>query len=286
MTVFGALNIVGVQNIGPMGPREGKAVVYDWPLYFHLARFGLMLILVALLCRAPNRARGAWRVLLPALLMPLVCSWGFTMTGVSQNAGFLNDSVVIVFFALAALWLLADKLGDLPRLATLIYAAWLLGLAGIAGLIGVSGLGVNLGLIPTGFSAAILLFAAIIAMAGAGVACRKRYSPLRYMLSFFVVLVPGVGGALTFIVGCLMLLPRLFSGSGISSRYLYYHFSELLMPGLIGGTALFVLLLPFLALAIWQPLYRARFNAIFRLPGMNSMDAQICSDTHTGEQEL
>ena len=44
-----------------------------------------------------------------------------------------------------------------------------------------------------------------------------------------------------------------------------------LILGFVGSTVLFLLLLPFLVLALWAPAFQPRFYAIFRLPGMNDI---------------
>ena len=69
--MYGPLTIVGIQDIGTAGPREGEPVAYYWPVYIHMVRLIIPLALVALLFRRPNRARGAWWVL-PLALIPLV----------------------------------------------------------------------------------------------------------------------------------------------------------------------------------------------------------------------
>ncbi|OQB39988.1 MAG: hypothetical protein BWY09_00900 [Candidatus Hydrogenedentes bacterium ADurb.Bin179] len=51
------------------------------------------------------------------------------------------------------------------------------------------------------------------------------------------------------------------------------------MVGLIGGSVLFVFMLPFLALALWFPTYHARFHAIFRLPGMDYEEETVRDNT-------
>jgi hypothetical protein len=59
-----------------------------------------------------------------------------------------------------------------------------------------------------------------------------------------------------------------------------------LTESFIGGSTLFLLLLPFVALALWSPAYRPRFHAIFRLPGMDFKRDLVYSDSHIGDGEL
>ncbi len=228
----------------------------------------LPLILVLVLFREANRKRGAWWVLVPALVLPIVIVWGLERSGVTRYAAFVHDSITAFFFAMGFLWLWADKLTGMSRKRTLLNAVGLLFLAGIIGLPGVSALSFGSEFLSSATLYAILAGAAIAAMALAGAACRKRYSLLRYLVWLFIVLVPGVGGVLTFLVGWALLLPRVMAGRTVSGQYLYYHFQETMLIGLIGSVVLFIALLFFLTLARWNPVYRVRFYAVFRLPGM------------------
>lgn len=181
---------------------------------------------------------------------------------------FLHDSVAVFFFAVAFIWLLADALGDLTRVRTIVRAVLLLMLAGLIGVFNYVG-SMSPDLLPAALTYAALVLAAFLAMGLAGVACRKRYSPRRYVLWFFVMLVPGIGGVLAFLIGLVLLLWDIaLSGNLPSGRHLYYHFEEVFQVGLIGGLALFIFMLPFLALVFWNSMFRSRFHAIFRLPGM------------------
>jgi hypothetical protein len=263
------LRIVGIQDIGPLGPREGDPTIHYWPFYVRGAWLILPLVLLALLCRRQNRTRDAWCVLLPASLLVLLSNWHLTIVDFDHSLGFLNDSVILFFFAVAFLWLLSYRLVYLPRLKTLAYAVWLLVLAGIIALPAISYMDVNLGLVSSALAFAALAAPTLLAMILAGRACRKRFSSLRYIIWFFIALVPGIGGVLMSLISLAMLVPRVVTGRGISLRSVYYRLEEYVGIGLGGGSILFAFMLPFLALALWFPTYRARFYAIFRLPGMN-----------------
>lgn len=263
------MKIVGIQDIGPLGPGEGVPTEYYWPIYVRGAWLILPLVLVALLCRIPNRTRDAWCVLLPALLLPLVGERLLGEINFGQFLGFVGDSVTMFLFAVAFLWLLSYKLAYLPRLKTAAYAVWLLTLAGIIALPAISYLDVNLGLARSALVFGALAAATLLAMMLAARACRKRFTSLRYIIWFFVALVPGIGCVLMALISLVMLAPRLVTGFGISLRYVYGNLEEYVLIGLFGGLILFLFMLPFLALALWFPTYRTRFHAIFRLPGMN-----------------
>jgi len=273
------LKIVGIQDIGPLGPREGGSTTYYWPFYIRGAWLILPLVLLALLCRRPNRTLDAWCVLLPASLLALLNNWHFKIIDFDHSLGFLNDSVLLFLFAVAFLWLLSYRLVYLPRLKTVAYAVWFLILACAIALPAISYMDVNLGLVSSALAFGALAAAMLLAMILAGRACRNRFTSLRYIIWFFIALVPGIGGVLMSLVALLMLAPRLVSGRGISLRIVYYRLEEYVGIGIGGGSVLFLFMLPFLALALWFPTYRARFYAIFRLPGMNY-------DKESGDSDL
>ncbi len=267
-----------------MGPRESEPVIYQWPAYFHLSRLIPVAVLLALLLRAPNRTRSAWWILLPALALPFVASWALALSGLARYLALLDDVVLMFFFGLAFLWLLGDKLADLPRPTALVYAAWLLLLAGIIGLIGVSTFDPHLFLIPTAIAYGFISALAVIALALAGLACRKWYSPRRFLISLFVVIALGAGGVAMFF-SLMSLLPSLLIEGEMMGWYMLPAMMGMLMGGLLGATVLFLLLLPFVALAIWNPAYRPRFYAIFRLPGMDSEQNTAYSEPTIGDLE-
>lgn len=243
--------------------------MYYWPFYVRGAWVILPLALLALLFRTPNRTRDAWCVLLPASLLALLSNWHLNIIDFDHSLGFLNDSVILFFFAMAFLWLLAYRLVYLARLKTVAYAVWFLILAGVIALPAISYMDVNLGLVSSALAFGALAAATLLAMILAGRACRKRFTSLRYIIWFFIALVPGIGGVLMSLISLAMMVPRLVTGRGISLRIVYYRLEEYVGIGLGGGSILFAFMVPFLALALWFPTYRARFHAIFRLPGMN-----------------
>jgi len=290
--VYGPLTIVGIQDIGPLWPREGKAVAYHWPVYIHAARLIIPLVLVALLLRRPNRARGAWWVLLPPLVLPAAALWVAEKMGeseISDAMGFVGDNMTLFFFALAFLWLMSYRLGNLSRLHTFTQALGLLALAGSIGLLGVSFFGYDAMLILKAFVYSVFIFVFLAAMALTAFMSRKRYTPLWFLFHFFIILVVGIAAVGTALSVLLMTLVGGITGGGLGMEYLVTMVVGQMTVSAFTGLVLFLLLLPFLALALWCPVYRQRFHAIFRLPGMRPAGDSAYNDlTHevpmTGEE--
>ncbi len=260
-----------------MGPSEGEPTLYHWPLYLHAARLFLPLLFIALLFRAPNRTRNAWWVAL-ALLLPLLLSWGIEKSGVTRFILPLHDSYTVFVYAMAFLWLLADKLGGLSRIRSLVYAAVILLLSGVIGLFGLSALRLDTTTIVYYLFAGV----ALATLTLAGVACRKRYTPKRFLLWHFIIAVPCCGILAILVGGLLVFLPRLIAGDIISERFIRFNLRFVVLPMGLGGLALFAAMAPFVALALWNQTYRSRFHAIFRLPGMDSMEEDERNDENRG----
>lgn len=255
-----------------MGPNESEAVVFHWPFYLHATQLVPFGILLLLLLRNPNRTRIAWWIV-PATTLPLLFNWGLEKTEISRNVLFVHDGYVIFIFALAFLWLMSDALIHLTRKRAFLNVAGMLILAGLIGLFGVAWLSWQFYLVDTVIVTA-LVYAMFIILALAtliltGVVCRKRYTIKRFLLWYVLIGIPGCGVFAMVIASLIIFVPRLISG-GLTLHIVQFNFSNTILPVAFGGTiALFVAVLPFLILAIWVPLYRRRFHAIFRLPGMD-----------------
>lgn len=265
-----------------MEPPESETVVYHWPLYRHLSRLIPILTVLLLLVFAPNRRPGAWPVLLPALILlpilPLPAHWtGLTMYGLY----FIVDAASILVFGLTVLWLSAYMLADLPRRATVLYAFGFLVFSGILGLTGISTFAITEELLMAGLVYAIAIVVALAALFLSGFSCRKRYSPGRFLIRLFAVTVLGFGGVWIVLHAIFRIMPLLLSDE-ISFNRIRWAVQDEMIPVLIAFPVLFVILLPFMALAFRAPVYRSRFHAIYRLPGMAFQEKPVYPNNITG----
>jgi hypothetical protein len=264
--VFGDLSIVASQDIGPLGPREGTPVVFHWNLARNVARISPWLALAVLLGLKPNRRRGAWSVLLPIValegVLGVVSSTGF-------DGGSYMDIVNTLILALAALWLLSYRLQNVPQRSAFRGAAVIMIAMSLIGILGPAAMAASSDAMSDGalsFLVSCLGSAAIlIGFGGAGLFCRKQYTPGRFMAWLFISLV-----ALTSV--CILLPLVFFEASIMASMEDGVEMGEILFGDflLVLGAAIgfYILLLPFALLALWNPTYRQRFYGIFRLPGM------------------
>ena len=52
-------------------------------------------------------------------------------------------------------------------------------------------------------------------------------------------------------------------------RLLEFCFLDFILAAVIAAVAVFIATVPLIVLALWVPVYRQRFHAIFRLPGID-----------------
>lgn len=269
-----------------MEPPEAETIIYHWPLYRHLSRLIPILAVVLLLSFAPNRRPGAWPVLFPAMILLPLLPWLAYRSGVIiAGLYFVVDAAAILVFGLTLLWLSAYMLADLPRRATVAYALGFLVFAGILGLTGISTFSITEELLAAGIVYIIAVVGVLAALFFSGLACKNRYSPKRFLIWLFVVTVPGLGGVWILLHVILRIVPLLLANE-ISFSNIRWAIQDEMLPVLIAFPVLFVILLPFMALAFRAPVYRTRLHAIYRLPGMAFQEEPVYSKPITGGDNL
>ena len=253
-----------------MGPSEGKSTVYYWPVYWHVLRLVPFLLLLFLLARKSNRTRHAWWMLL-AVAVPLVFNWGLEKSGITQQISFVHESYLTIVISLVFLWLLSDMLVNMSHRRTLVKAIAILVLTGIFGLF--ISVDFDLSFTSREFNTvlAYVLFAgvAFASIVLTGFLCRKQYSPKRFLLWHAVITMAGGAIFMDLVIGMAFLLPRLLSGRSIDVRLLEFCFLDFKISVAIASAAVLLTTAPLIVLALLVPLYRCRFYAIFRLPGMD-----------------
>ncbi|UCE99866.1 MAG: hypothetical protein JSV82_02035 [Planctomycetota bacterium] len=177
---------------------------------------------------------------------------------------------------IAVLWLIAPKFGGSNGFVRFCLSLGIL--AVVAGLGTLS--------YYTGFSGesaifiVLLVFMSIVlllAMAIAGLLCKRKYLPVRYMigLAFFILLgsIAAVIGA--FIIGMWFIFP--------GKPKLVSVIFDIARVGLIFGICLYVFNLPYMILAFYSPFFRERFCACLCPRSMPTTTAQ--SNTNLPHQE-
>lgn len=249
------MKIVPSADIGDLGPQQGTSVTYDWKWYYGAPTLALWLALIAaFVFIKANRNPRVLLLLLPLLIVHLL--WlGFTkVLSLSSSPRCVFDQVLTCFaVGLTMLWLLAYQVGNRNHFVTFLSALIIMLMISLLGAVSYT----------TGSSEeamAILVFLSILAMvlllgfALAGWRCRKRCSPVHFMLWLAVcTLAVGAGGMLVFalIMGLIIGdLPPLLA---------------VLIVGLVCGLCVYAIELPYMILAFYSSFFRERFYACLRL---------------------
>jgi hypothetical protein len=191
----------------------------------------------------------------------------------AEMFGMVFNSLVV---SITVLWLFAHKLGNRNRFVTFLRALALMAVIGLVGAISFCGLTFSQ---QTGGAMIILAMLASAMLLGfvlAGWQCRNRYSGLRFVLylAFWTVT--------ACIVTALVISSTVFI---IQQTPVSISAVLLMVPvaGLILGACLYVIVFPYVILALRSAFFRERFYACLRLKSMPPTTAQADAD-RPGEQ--
>ena len=217
-----------------------------------------------MLARKANRNKKALAAPIAALAIAAVVAL-VTMVLASagmNDGGGMGQALALVALGLATVWLLADTFAGMERVLAFFAAGGVMALIGVIGAPCVMGL--SQGLILCALLYFIFVGAVMLGLLFAGVFCRKRYSPSRF-LGWFSLFVVGVPFIVIFGFGCFVaLLMMLQSGAAEAIGAV----GAVAGMGLVVGTCLWVATVPFIGLALRVPFYRDRFHGVYALTGM------------------
>jgi hypothetical protein len=260
MTVAGDLRIVPTQDIAELGPSQGQATVFQWKWWYSAQ--GLLVWAVLALAMVVPRANRDRKVLLILIPVAVVLAAWFVLTkSLHMGSGpeyQLESLVHGLVVAIAVLWLIADGLGHLTAAVRFFCALFTMGAVGILGVMSsFASRSAEVVILPIFLAmfAMVLLVAVTITVQQ----CRKDYSPGRFLLriaSWTVI------GSLTVFYGYVVVV-SLSSGTPLPATRLFAQFG---LVGLMLGISLFLLILPYMVLAIASPFYLARMQACLGLP--------------------
>lgn len=247
-------------NLGPLGPNEGEPALYTWRWYYCIPGIALWIVLVvAMVVPRANRTPGVLLILVPVLGVYLV--W----LGVARLLPFdasENEVFAMIVLSLtvgtASLWLLGHLFADGPWLKMLI------GAIGIG--VGVTFVGtLSFGLGLSGetaqfiFLLGILMAATVLGYTLAGWKLRGRYRPFR------LIVLLSLGTIATSVAGMFLLFTVWSTLSGEWPSMIGLILISLVIAGLILGTCVVLISLPFVLIGLKSPLFRPRLLACLRL---------------------
>jgi hypothetical protein len=255
------LKIVPSADIGDLGPQQGTSVTYDWKWYYGAPTLALWLALIAAFAFIKaNRNPQALLILVPLLIMNLFWlmfkkAMGFR----SPDGGMVSVIFHTLTVGITVLWLLAPKVANWNRLVILVLGFAVMAVFGIGA--GVSHYG-SLRLTEQSGGVAVLVAmlasAILLGLVLTAWQCRERYTRLRFLLylGFWSV----IASLASVLVVCLIVFAIERPGLSIAEASL-----ELLVVGLVLGVCAYVIVLPYLILALVDPFFRQRFYACLRL---------------------
>jgi len=267
------LKIVASQDIGELGPKEGTAVLYKWKWYYSIPGFALWLVLLgAIVLVKANRNPRALLILLPLLAVNLLWFGFVKLLQFPSSSRAQFDSLFASYtVGISVLWLFAHKLGNRNRFVAFLVAFVLMAVLGLVGAVSYSGLEFSQQTVGTVILLAVLTLAMLLGFALAGWRCRRRYTNLRFMLylAFWTV---AACLAITFVVYAVVF--AINQASVPVSTVLLVS----LMAGLALGAYLYVIVFPFMILALRCSFFRERFFACLRLKSMPATVRQVAAD--------
>ncbi len=228
------------------------------------------LVLILLLQRKPNRTRQAWMVLVPLVLVyALSLLVDRALSAMAMDAA-LASSVPL---GLAALWLLSYKLEPLRGARTFFAAAAILAAMGFLSAVCYSGLSPDTLTVGSALIYAVGACAIVLAMTVARLFCRKDYSPIIFMLWLLLCF-----GLISACVSVPAAIASIVFMSTLMDSYALFMAIPVIVAGVVGAVIGYIVLLPFMILAFRNSLYRARFNAIFRIEQIGSKPPPVTGE--------
>jgi len=261
-----------------LGHKEGAAVVYNWRWYYSAPGMllWLTLILVFVLPKS-NRNPRALLIIAPLVVVNLLYLLLKTISGmpssVAQQYDMLFQSISI---SIAVMCLVGNKLGNSNHFVTFLRALVVMAVICLVGEVSYFGLNFSQETFQTLTMSIMSALVILLGFVLAGWRCRIRYSSLRFMLYL----------AFWTIVVCLVSMFVVFLAVSIIQQMNVSISSVLIMipiVGLILGACLYVIVFPFMILAIYSPFFRERFYACLRLKSMRTTIAQP-NTNQPGEQ--
>ena len=254
-------------------------MVYDWKFYYNLPAMGLWVVLVlAIVLVKDNRNIRALAVLIPLAVVYLGWMVLGLLLGMDSSAKSLFDQVAAsLAIGLAVLWLLGHKIGKRNRFISFLLAFIIMAVVAAVGMLSYGGLNISQEAIVGAILFGVLMLAMLVGIVMAGVCCRKRYGPWRFML--WLGLWTVAGGLVLVLVYFVVIMLIFRIGGGLDMEMLIRMLPQMLIAGVVVGAISYGLVIPYMVLAFRSKLYRERFYGCLRLRGMRGHE----SNGHTGQ---
>jgi hypothetical protein len=257
------LKIVSSQDLGNLCPKDGVAVIYNWRWYYSVPSLALWVTLaLSISLVKANRNPHALLVLVPLLIVNWLWLILKKMLGFSSaDAEMFNMLFYSLTVGIAILWLLAHKLGNRSRFVTFLLSFTIMAVVGLTGVISYGGLELSQQTVGALMLLAILVFAMLLGFVLTGWWCRKRYRPVSFMLWLAVWTVAANLVSMLVVCSIVFIVHRVT----VPIPTVLFLVS---VEGLILSAFLYVVVFPYMILALRSSFYRERFYACLRLKSM------------------
>lgn len=248
--------IVPSADLGPLGPHQGETASFNWK--WHYSAIGMIIwaaLILAIVIPKANRNLHVLWIAVPLVFLNLLYMSLMQLSNASSLTAMQFDTLFqSMTIGIAVLWLTAntlEKLGNVTRFfvafATVVIVACLGTLSYYIGL------SRDTFLFTVMF--VVLTLTLLLAMILSSLLCRRLYKPGRFML-WLGLWIP-IGSILAI---CIFYTVLIF-GSGTNPSWSDFPqmILHLTIPGLIFGTFLYALNVPFLILGFTHPFFRERF---------------------------
>jgi len=260
----GELKIVPSADIADLGPQQGASVIYNWRWYYGAPTLTLWLALIAaFVFIKANRNPQALLILVPLLIVNLL----WLVFKKALHVGSADAEMFgMVFHSLAVgitvLWLLANRLGNRNPLVTFLLAFAIVAVLGLLGTVSYVGLEFSPQTIGGPILLGMLALAMLLGFALTAWRCQNRYSGLRFVLYL----------AFWTAAACLATALIFFSIVLVIYRPpipIFAAMLQLLVVGSVLGVCLYVIVFPYVLLAMCSSFFRQRFYACLRRNNKN-----------------
>ena len=248
-------------------------MAYRWSIAAQAPRLIPWLAVLALLCVGANRDPRAWAVLVPPLLAKgiFVACERMTPAAAAEAVSAFGTVVLSLCLAMGLLWAGSSALASESRRRDVLLTLAVLIPGAVLAALCANGLNTH----APGYAVAVSLLGLLLFLSlfGAGFGCRRKYTPGRFVGRLCLSCVGG-----TCIVA-LALIAFVAATQGVSVAMLAI---VLLVYAGFASLILLCTLLAYLALPLWNSLYRERFYAAYRLPGMPGYPLPTTPSTSVG----
>lgn len=223
----GRLEIAASQNLGVLGAKDPEPVVYNWRIVWTVGWAWPFALLLPLFLLKSNRRPAAWLVWLPVVFVLLVS--GSVWTAVPEFVTDVNSPIPSILSGLtlgfAAVWLILHKIQGWHRAGLFFAALAILNASAI--LMALCMGGEFWMLLYRAITCGVSALVVMLAVLGASLLCRRRYTPVRFtawlfgcaILSALIVFMPfaTIGGIMAVSSVGLSAVGALLLGLGPSS---------------------------------------------------------------------